>query len=102
MTFSLLFRFILLCANPILCSETFLRTSVSPEQAERIAIVLACPDEGRDVWALVTEDNMVEYGWISTQMELDPDQPRGQKPAPKKAKAKVGLPCSRRLMPLGH
>ena len=73
------------------CSETFLRTSVTQEQAERIATVLACPDEGRDVRALVTEDNMVEYRWISTRMELDPDQLRGQKSAPKKAKAKVGL-----------
>ena len=63
---------------------------MTPEQAERIATALACPDEGRDVRALITEDNMVEYGWISTRMELDPDQLRGQKSAPKKAKAKAG------------
>ena len=55
------------------CSETFLRTSVTQEQAERIATALACPDEGQDVRAFVTEDNLVEYGWISTWMELDLD-----------------------------
>ena len=62
---SLLFRFTLFTlffANMIPCSETFLCTSVTPEQAERIATALACPDKGRDIWALVIEDNMVEYG----------------------------------------
>ena len=48
--------------NMVPCSETFLRTLVTREQAERIATALACPDEGRDVRALVTEDNLVEYG----------------------------------------
>ena len=43
------------------------------EQAEQIATALACLDEGRDVRALVTEDNLMEYGWIFTRMELDPD-----------------------------
>ena len=47
---------------------------------------LASLDEGRDVRALVTEDNLVEYRWISTRMELDPDQLRGQKSSPKKPK----------------
>ena len=59
---------------------------------------LAYPDEGRDVRALVTKDNLVEYGWISTRTELDPDQLRGQKPAPKKAKAKVG-PSTQAVQP---
>ena len=59
--------------NMVPCSETFLRTSVVRKQAERIVTALACPDESRDVQALVTEDNLVEYGWISTWMELDLD-----------------------------
>ena len=59
---------------------------MTQEQVERITIALAYPDEGRDVQALVTKDNLVEHGWISTRMELDPDQLRGQKSGPKKTK----------------
>ena len=58
------------------CSETFLRTSMTPEQAERIATALACPDEDRDIRALVIEDNMMEYGWISNFYKLTKLSPK--------------------------
>ena len=51
---------------------------------------LAYPDEYRDVRVLVNEDNLVTYGWISTRMELDPDQLRACRPAPKKSKFAAG------------
>ena len=52
----------------------------------QIHTTLASTKEGRDVWALVTEDNLVEYGWIFTRIELDPDQLCGHKSGPKKLK----------------
>ena len=42
-------------------------------QEERIITALAYPDEARDVRALVTENNLITYGWIGTRMELDPN-----------------------------
>ena len=62
---------------------------MSREQRQRIIRAFAVPDEYRDVWVLVNEDNLITYGWISTRMELDPDQLRPYKPATKKSKAKV-------------
>ena len=59
---------------------------MTQEQGERIMTALAYPDERRDVQALVTNDNLLEYKWISTRMELDPDQLRGQKSGAKKTK----------------
>ena len=49
---------------------------MSREQRQRIIRAFAVPDEYRDVWVLVNEDNLITYGWISTRMELDPDQLR--------------------------
>ena len=63
---------------------------MSGDQRERILEALAYPEEYRDVRVLITEDNLITYGWISTRMELDLDQLRPYKPASKKAKAKVG------------
>ena len=62
---------------------------MTQEQGERILTTLAYLDEGRNVRALVTEDNLVEYKWISTRMELDLDQLCGQSSGPKKAKTAV-------------
>ena len=63
---------------------------MSEDQRQRILEALAYLEEYRDVRVLVNEDNLVTYGWISTRMELDPDQLRPYKPAMKKSKAKVG------------
>ena len=52
------------------------------DQRQRIEVALTYPDEFRDVRVLVTEDHLVTYGWISTRIELDPDQLCGYKPAP--------------------
>ena len=46
---------------------------MSRNQRQRILEALAYPKEYRDVRVLVTEDNLVTYGWISIRMELDPD-----------------------------
>ena len=59
---------------------------MSHDQGERIKIVLAYPREGRDVRALVIEDNLVGHGWRSTRMELHSDQLRGYKLGLKKSK----------------
>ena len=59
---------------------------MTQEQSEQILTVLAYPDDGRDVWALITEDNMIAHGWISPRMELDSNQLRWQKSSSKKAK----------------
>ena len=55
-------------------------------QGERIATALAYTDEGRDVRALVNEDNLITHGWIGTRMKLDPDQLRGQSSGPRQPK----------------
>ena len=57
-------------------------------------MALACPDEYRDVSVLIIEDNLVTYRWISTRMELDPDQLHPYKPAPKKSKPDSGEPLA--------
>ena len=49
-------------------------------------MALSYLDMYRDVRVLVTEDNLVTYEWISTRIELDPDQLRPYKLAPKKSK----------------
>ena len=56
---------------------------MTQEQGEWILTALAYLEEGTDVRALVTKDNLVEYRWISTRIELDPDQLRRQKSGPK-------------------
>ena len=68
------------------------------EQGKRIMTALAYPDEGRDVRALVTEDNLVEYGWISTRIELDTDQLYGQKSGPKRTKV-AAVPSTQAAQP---
>ena len=60
---------------------------MTQDQGERITTALAYPKEGRDVPTLVTDNNLVTYGWITTRMELDPDQLRGKKLGPKKPNA---------------
>ena len=62
------------------------------DQRQRIEVAIAYSDKFRDVRILVTEDNLVTYGWISTCIELDPDQLRRYKPAPKKSKPASGEP----------
>ena len=55
-------------------------------------IALAYPKESRDVRVLVTEENLVSYGWTFTRIELDLDQLCGYKPAPKKSNPASGEP----------
>ena len=67
---------------------------MSRDQLQRIMEALAHPKEFRDVRVLITEDNLITYGWISTRMELDPDQLCTYKPAPKKSKSTIGEPSA--------
>ena len=92
----------------------FIRTPVTRDQRQRIEVAIAYPDKFRDDRILVTEDNLVTYGWISTRIELDSDQLRRYKlaPAPKKSKptsrepsfvAEEGVPLlRRRALPPGR
>ena len=59
-------------------------------QGLRIHAAIAFLNKDRDVRALVTEDNLVAHGWISSRMELDPDQLHGPKSGPKKPKTAAG------------
>ena len=70
----------------------FIRTPVTGAQRQRIEVGLTYPDEFRDVRVLVTDDNLVTYGWISTRRELDPGQLRRYKPASKKSEPASGMP----------
>ena len=64
------------------------------DQRQRIEVGLAYPDEYRGIRVLITEDNLVTYGSISTRMKLDPNQLRPFKPAQKKSKPTSGEPTA--------
>ena len=74
----------------------FIRTPVTRDQRQRIEVAIAYPDKFRDVRILVTEDNLVTYGWISTRIELDPDQLCRYKPPPKSPSPPLGSLRSKR------
>ena len=73
-----------------LYAESFVRPPVSGDQQQRILKAPAIPVEYKDVRVLINEDNLTTYGWISTRLELDPDQLRPYKPAAKMPKSTIG------------